>query len=62
MKIRVLFTCHGKKLLFWKNAGKSTYDLILAQMNVYNSFPGSDRARSVYSNLFDKKMIYQFLS
>ena len=45
----------------WKNAGKSTYDLILAQMNVYNSFPGSDRARSVYSNLFDKKMIYQFI-
>jgi len=21
--IRILFICHGKKLLFWKNAGKS---------------------------------------
>lgn len=45
----------------WKAAGKSTYDLILAQMDVYNSFPGSDRARSVYSNLFDNKKIYQFI-
>lgn len=21
--VKVLFICHGKKLLFWKNAGKS---------------------------------------
>lgn len=47
--------------LDWSEANKSNYDLILAQMDVYNSFPGSDRARVVYSNLFDNKKLYQFI-
>lgn len=45
----------------WKEAGKSNYDLILAQLDVYNTFPNSDKSRSVYTSLFDSRRIYTFI-
>lgn len=45
----------------WNEAGKSTYDLILAQLDVYNTFPNSDKSRSMYTSLFDSRRIYSFI-
>lgn len=45
----------------WKDAGKTEYDIILAELDVYNTFPATDKAKAVYANLFENRRIFSFI-
>lgn len=45
----------------WKCADKTPYDLILAQLDVYNTFPQTDKAKAMFVSLFDNRRLFTFI-